>query len=328
MHFAFSADQLELRDAVCDLLSAECTPSTVRAAGTSPPGALDRRLWDSLARMGACELLVAAGEGGLGLDWCSLVLVLEAAGRFALPHPLLETAAVAAPLLGRRIVELVADGRAMGSASLRGSLSSCGSDADWLVVGDEESLVLVDRAVVTGEPVGSVDAARRLMRLSGYDPRGAEVVAEGRAALEAALGRGALGAAAQLLGLSQAMLEMTVNYVSQRRQFGVPVGSFQAIKHQLAEALKELSFARPVVYAAAWSLSVGSDDAARAVSAAKAVASETADLVGRVALQCHGAMGYTVEYDLHLFMKRAWALSRAWGDAASHRRLVGAALGL
>src|SRR5690606_32947182 len=117
-------------------------------------------------------------------------------------------------------------------------------------------------------------------------------------------------------------------YVTERTQFGVPVGSFQAVKHHLADALKELAFARPAVQRAAHSLAVGAPTRARDVSMAKAMASDAAWFVGRQALQCHGAIGYTVEHDLHLYMKRTWALAKAWGDPAWHRDRVGRAIGI
>ena len=122
-----------------------------------------------------------------------------------------------------------------------------------------------------------------------------------------------IAAAAQLVGLGQRMLDMTVDYVKQREQFGVPIGSFQAVKHQLADSLKELAFARPAVWRAAWTLEPCH------VSMAKAMASDAASFVGRRALQCHGAIGYTVEYELHRFLKQTWVLARSFGDAAWHR---------
>jgi alkylation response protein AidB-like acyl-CoA dehydrogenase len=118
------------------------------------------------------------------------------------------------------------------------------------------------------------------------------------------------------------MLDMTVEYVKERQQFGAPVGSFQAVKHHLANALKELAFARPAVWRAASSLSTGAPTAARDVSMAKALASEAASVVARHALQCHGAIGYTVEYDLHIYLKRTWRLARTHGDAAWHRARI------
>jgi alkylation response protein AidB-like acyl-CoA dehydrogenase len=105
------------------------------------------------------------------------------------------------------------------------------------------------------------------------------------------------------------MLDITVSYVSNRKQFGVPVGSFQAVKHHLADALLELEFATPAVLAAGWSLATGDPAADRSVSMAAVLAVEAATRTARAAIQCHGAMGYTVEYELHRFAKRTWALA-------------------
>jgi alkylation response protein AidB-like acyl-CoA dehydrogenase len=112
------------------------------------------------------------------------------------------------------------------------------------------------------------------------------------------------------------MLVMTVGYVKDRKQFGVPVGSFQAVKHQLADSLKELAFARPAVWRAATTRT------ARDVSMAKAMASDAALFVARRALQCHGAIGYTVEYELHRYLQQTWVLARSFGDAAEHRERI------
>jgi alkylation response protein AidB-like acyl-CoA dehydrogenase len=128
------------------------------------------------------------------------------------------------------------------------------------------------------------------------------------------------------VGLSDRMIEITVGYVSQRKQFGVPIGSFQAIKHHLADATLAVEFAKPVVWRAAASITNEDPAASVHASMAKAAASDAAQLASDVALQCHGAIGYTVEYDLHLSMKRAWALIRRAGDARFHRRRVAAAL--
>ena len=321
MRFAFTADQLELRDAARDLLQRECTPAVVRAAWTAEPGRLDRRVWDLLAEMGATSVLVPEPDGGLGLDFTSLVLVLEEAGRACLPHPLVETAAVAAPLVKGRV------GRSLVACCFAGAPVPCGGDADLVLVDDGGALVMATRTQLLLEPVQAVDRSRRLVEVAAIAD-GVEVLTRDPAEVEAAFDRGALGVAAELIGLAAAMLERTVVYVGDRHQFGVPVGSFQAIKHHLADALMALEFARPAVYRAAVSVSTGAATAARDVSMAKAMASDAAEAVGRTALQCHGAIGYTVEYDLHLYLKRAWALARAYGDAAWHRDRVAAALAL
>ena len=337
MQFGFDDDQLAFRDAVRDLLDKECTPATVRAAWHAPPGQLDRGVWDRLAEMGVLATMVPEASDGLGLDEQALVLVVEEAGRAGLPHPLVETAAVAAPLIAGNGSDAgpgpagVPDAHGLGmvATDLGGPHVACAADADWLLLRDPVGggLHLVDPAAVVLTPLPTVDRARRAAAVD-WQPTPESLVTDDPAAVDLARDRGAFGAAAQLVGLGQRMLDLTVAYVIERRQFGVPIGSFQAVKHHLADALKELAFARPAVYRAAHSLATGADTRGRDVSMAKAMASDAAWFVGRQALQCHGAIGYTVEHDLQLYLKRTWALARSWGDAASHRARVAAALSL
>jgi alkylation response protein AidB-like acyl-CoA dehydrogenase len=316
VRFALTDDQVAFRDAVRDLLAKECTTAVVRAAWEAPEGELDRAVWDSLDAMGVLGVLVPEADGGLGLDETFLVPVLEEAGRAALPHPLVETAMVAAPLVGV--------GRGMVSSDLGGPNVPCAADADALLVRWGHTLALVERDAATLTPVETVDRSRRAA-LVAHEGTG-EPITEDPAAIALALDRGALGTAAVLVGLGQAMLDLTVGYVKERQQFGVPVGSFQAVKHHLADAALALELTRPAVLRAAWSVAHNTPTRARDVSMAKAMASDAAELVGRKALQCHGAIGYTVEADLHLHLKRAWALARAWGDTAFHTDRVAAAL--
>lgn len=323
MFFGFDDEQLALRDTVRDLLEGECPPAVVRAAGDAPAGALDRAVWDKLDAMGVPATLVPEDRGGLGLDERWLVLVLEETGRAGLPHPIVETAAVAAPL--------VAEPGRLGlvASDLGGRHMACAADADRLLLRDRATggLHLVDVDGVSLRVVATVDRARRAADVD-WRPTAETLVTDDPAAVELAFDRGAWGTAAQLVGLGQRMLDMTVAYVAERRQFGVPVGSFQAVKHRLADALKELAFARPAVHRAAHSLATGVETRGRDVSMAKAMASDAAWFAGRQALQCHGAIGYTVEHDLHLYLKRTWALAKAWGDAAWHRDRVGTAIGV
>jgi len=346
MRFAFTDDQLLFRDAVRDLLAKECTPTDLRSVWDATADASDHRealAWSALASMGVIGLTAPERVGGLGLGMLDLVLLLEESGRAALPGAIVETTAVTAPLFASLAGALsgndddrlegwlrsLASGELAVTTSLDGAgLLPWSSAADLFVVADADRLLAVERAQATLVPQTSVDAARDLatISLSGGD---VVVLAEGEdaaALTAAALDRGALGAAAQLLGLADEMLRLTVDYVKERRQFGVPIGSFQAIKHHLADALLALEFARPVVYHAAYALDGGSPDASRDVSMAKCYASDAAATVARQALQCHGAIGYTIEYDLHMWMKRAWALGAAWGDASFHRARVADAI--
>jgi alkylation response protein AidB-like acyl-CoA dehydrogenase len=330
MRFAFTDDQRLLRDAVRDFLTKECAPDRVRAAWDDDGDGLLPDVWAGLASMGVPGLLVPEAHGGMGMTELELVLVLEETGRAAVPGPIVETVAVAAPLLARddgdfaEVLAGIADGSVLVTSAVGGDPLLAHADrARWVIARDGDDVVLaaIDPGSLVRQP--SVDACRRLFR----GALGAE-----RFVLDATVGdafdRAALGAAAQLLGLADRMLELTADYVKQREQFGVPIGSFQAIKHHLADALLALSFARPVVHHAAYSVAHDLGTRPRDVSMAKAFASEAAHEVGRAALQCHGAIGYTVEYDLHLYLKRAWALAAWWGDADWHRDRVGTLLGL
>jgi hypothetical protein len=166
----------------------------------------------------------------------------------------------------------------------------------------------------------SIDPARRLFDVTS----GSSVGVADRSA--AAYDVAALAASATLLGLGERMLSVSVEYVKARKQFGRAIGEYQALKHQLADVRVALDFTRPLVYGAALSLESGSDEAPRDVSAAKVHASESAYLAARTALQVHGAIGYTAEYDLGLWIGKTKALASAWGTPAAHRARVMAAL--
>ena len=146
------------------------------------------------------------------------------------------------------------------------------------------------------------------------------------AAVARAFDVGALACSAQLLGAGRALLEASVRHAGLRTQFGRPVGAFQAVKHKLADVAIGLEFARPLLDAAAVAIADGSATAARDVSAAKVACADAASLAARAALQVHGAIGYTAEHDLSLWLTKVRALVPAWGSQAEHRERVMAAL--
>jgi alkylation response protein AidB-like acyl-CoA dehydrogenase len=133
---------------------------------------------------------------------------------------------------------------------------------------------------------------------------------------------GAVGAAAAMLGAARRCLDMSVEYAKVREQFGQPIGSFQAIRHRCAEMLLEVENAHAATYYAAWALDADAEDRALAASVAKAYVSDAARKVCGEAIQVHGGIGFTWEYDLHLYFKRAKTLEAAWGDADHHRELI------
>jgi alkylation response protein AidB-like acyl-CoA dehydrogenase len=336
VRFAFTAEQLAIRDSVRALLARECPAGRVREAWSNTDGRVPG-LWAKLGELGVPGMLAPEAHGGLGLTELDLVLVLEESGRFAVPEPILETAAVGVPLLrdavgaepGAGWLRAAAAGQAILSVKLQDAPYVAGAEEAHLLLAEHSGTVhALERGAFFVERRGSVDGSRRLAHVE-WSPTTATCIADGAKAarlLADARDRAAVASAAQLVGLARAMLEAAVAYVKARHQFGKPVGSFQAVKHHLADALISIEMAAPAVYRAAYSLAHSDSDRSTHASMAKALASDAAALVARKALQCHGAIGYAFENDLQLWMKRAWALSAAWGDAAWHRDRVGRAI--
>jgi alkylation response protein AidB-like acyl-CoA dehydrogenase len=348
VRFALSDEQVEFRDAVRALLADRCGPDAVRAAWAEPelagggPGGGDGTVpaaWSALAEMGVLGMCVPEEHGGLGMGDEDLVPLLVEVGRAGLPEPVSSTAGVAVGVLrdaaGSELaaswLARIAGGEVRigvgfpartdgGGEPIVAQAGAC--DALLLFAGAE--VHLVPRAQVELEPLRSVDGARHLARVRWTPSETTLVVGgdEGQRAHDAAFDRAALGAAATLIGLSRRMLDMTVQHATERHQFGVPIGSFQAVKHHLADASLAVEFAEPLVLRAANSIAHRVPDAPVHVSMAKAKASTAALGAASTCLQVHGAIGYTVEFDLHLFMKRAWALAARYGDAELHRRRV------
>ena len=332
MRLVFDPEQLQLRDAAREVLSKECTADRLRAAWQAPSGRIEG-LWRQLADLGLVGATASEAHGGLGLGAVDTVLVFEQSGHVALPEPLVETMAAVLPVMEafappawqERWLASVAAGQSLVAVGLEAQpLVAFAEQADLLLLQDGDALHGLPPADCQLRPQSSVDGARRVSLVDWTASPQTLLIdgQQGRAAIESIRHRATVASAAQLVGVASRLLDMTVEYVKQREQFGRPVGAFQAVQHQLVGALQALEFARPVVYAAAWSLDEDDDQRDVRVSMAKCYASEAAIDGARVALQCHGAMGYAYEYDLHLWMKRAWSLASSWGDATWHRRHI------
>ncbi|MFC8868821.1 acyl-CoA dehydrogenase family protein [Streptomyces sp. NPDC057148] len=326
MRFLLDAEQREFARSLDGLLSASDTPAVVRswAAGDHGPG---RAVWARLANAGLFALAVPERYDGFGVLPLELAVAFTELGRHAVPGPLVETVAAAALLdrlgdtdaAGAHLPGISA-GKTVASLCLtdRGPYALDGDAADTVFVADGDTLRVADGV---GPVQPSADAGRRLAR-----PSGGTVLASGPAVTAAkrhAADVAALATAAQCLGVGRALLDRTVAYVGQRTQFGVAVGSFQAVKHRLADTLIALEFAEPLVHGAA--LALASGDAGRAgreIAAAKVTAGEAAHRAARTALQLHGAVGYTDELDLSLWLRKARPLRDAWGTPAACRARV------
>ena len=310
MYFGLDDDALALREGLREMLATACTPATIRAAWD---GDVCEQLWKDLGSFGVPGLLVPETDGGLGLDELAFVAALEECGYAGTPGPVVET------LICLPLVPLATDGSARVTVMAASGGTPYAGIATHVLDPSGELHELTERSVVE-----TVDRSRQLATFDA-DPMPVDISEADLARFER---RGALGTAAYLLGLARRQLDLTVGYVKTRQQFGVAIGSFQAVKHPLADAVVGTEFAWPAVLRAAQTLVDDEPDADLHVSMAKALASDAAYRMSRVCLQAHGAMGYTVEYDLHLFAKRTWALAKDWGTAAEHRELVAEQLGI
>ncbi len=333
MHFAFTDDQKMLRDTVREVLQRECPPEVVRAVWE---GSWDgvQSVWNTLAETGVLGMAASEEAGGMDMQAVDFVLPLEETGYAALPGPVAETLAIGIPLLetigtdaqkDRWLAPAVAGQVKLAVAFDGQSILPHASVSDVVLVQRGKVGFCVPAAELNTSSEQSVDRSRDLASIEGApdEAHQARADVDSARAFAAAQERAALAAAAQLVGLSRRMLDMTVAYAKDRVQFGKPIGAQQAVKHRLANALIQQEFARPLVYRAAWALSTGQPDAELSVSMAKIYAGEAAKFVAKECLQVHGAIGYTIECDLHMWMKRAWALAASYGDAAYHRARVG-----
>ncbi|MGW7821428.1 acyl-CoA dehydrogenase family protein [Streptomyces puniciscabiei] len=326
MRFLLDAEQRDFARSLDAMLTAAGTPDVVRswAAGDTGPG---RALWARLAEAGVFALGIPERYDGLGARPVELVVAFVELGRHAVPGPLAETVAAAALLdrLGDAAPAAawlpgIAAGKVVASVCLLSpgspyALDADAADAVFVVEGDALRL-----ARAHGPVQHSLDPARRPAR-----PLGGSVLAQGPAVAAAAAhaaGFAALTTAAQALGLGRALLDRTVEHVRRRRQFGVAIGSFQAVKHRLADTLVALEFAQPLVHAAALALERGDGGCGGEIAAAKVSACEAAYGAARTALHLHGALGYTEELDLSLWIRKARALRTSWGTPSACRARV------
>ncbi|MFF1479657.1 acyl-CoA dehydrogenase family protein [Streptomyces sp. NPDC058301] len=352
MRFLPTAEQRDFTRSLDALLTASDTPSAVRSwsAGDHGPG---RALWARLAGAGVFALAAPETHGGLGRLPVELAMAYRELGRHAVPGPLVETAAATAllchladggdPAPAKRLLPGLLTGETVitlgvpegggyvldpdgadtvlvvtGAGGAGGAGAATATAGEAGAVGPGSAGPHLRLAPGHGPLHASLDPARRLGR---PDP-GGELLSSGPLLAEAvgcAVRWARLAAAAQAVGVAEELLRRTVAYVKQRTQFGVPVGSFQAVKHRLADTLLAVEFARPLVYGAALTLGPGD------LAAAKAAAGEAAYTAARAALQLHGAVGYTEELDLSLWLRKARPLRDAWGTPAACRAEVLAA---
>lgn len=353
MHFAFTDEQAMIAGTVKELFAAEATSERTRAAMGDGAG-IDRALWARLGELGLAGVALPESEGGAGLGMVELAILAEAAGRHIAAVPLLASTVLAGAALAAggsaEWLPAIASGStiaALATASdpdrpgagvtlvnerLDGTVTAVahGEIADLFLVaaGGELALVARDTPGLTVTPQVTMDQTRPLARI---ELRGVEPLAllpEPARALEAARIAGCIAIAADCLGGAQACLDRTVDYAGDRVQFGRTIGSFQAVKHRLADMMVEIEQARSAVYWAACAVDEGAADAAIAVHAAKAFTSETYAACAGAMIQLHGGIGFTWEHDAHLYFKRARANLTLLGTPDWHREWIVRLIGL
>lgn len=319
MDFRVSDEQKALRDGVrafCqERVSVECLHDIASKGG------FDRSLWGELGALGVFSLRRPEAEGGSGLAMADAALVFEELGRCLAPGPLLWSHLAAELVDGAASGAVVVGGLDLTVAAPAPYVVEYGEGLDVLLLLKSDSVERLDPKQLAMTPVATpLDPLTPLLHAERL-PRG-ERIADAAVARRLRL-QGATLAAAQLLGISEATLDLAVAYAKMREQFGRAIGSFQILKHMMADMFARQELARAGAYAAAATLDqpqVG--DVERAAATAKLIASEAAMKNARACIQIHGGMGYTWEIPAHYYFKRAWVLESSFGTGEEHSALL------
>jgi alkylation response protein AidB-like acyl-CoA dehydrogenase len=352
MQFGLSESQEFLRDSARKFFAGECPSAEVRRLMETDT-AFDAALWSKLAEQGYTGIIFPEKFGGVGLGKVELILLMEEAGRALLPGPFFSTIVLAgsvfdalgSPAQKEKYLTPICRGQARSTlAMLEASVSWDPTDAQVSVTNVKltgEKLFVTDAAVadtiivlarngvfvadakapgITITPMLGMDLTRKIYSVR-FNATPVEKLGE-VSALDAPLDVATAALAAEMVGGMQRTLDLTVEYAKTRKQFGKPIGMFQAVQHQCADMYLETESSRSAAYYAAWSLEENSPDSSAAVSIAKMYASDASRTVGNRGIQVHGGMGFTWEKDIHLYDRRAKASETYFGDATFHRERI------
>ena len=359
MELEFTPDQDELRDSIRAVLAKECPISFVRAVVEGDDDA--SRFWATTAELGWPALTVPEDHGGIGLGSIELAILAEELGRVMAPGPLLPTVSQFVPvaaaladhgdLLGavaagelRATLAIAEPGGSFDPADVRTTVRVDGDAAELLgtkrfvIAGnevdaiavvarnadDDFAVAIVDRADVDAGTIHTLDASRSLvdLHLDGARVPADRVFSTTQRDLERALAEATIALALETVGTSQTIFDVSLEYAKQREQFGVPIGSFQAVKHKFADMAIALERARGTAYFAALTLAEEDDRWPTATSVAKVAAGDCQRLLVKEGIQLHGGIGYTWEHDMQLYVKRAKTAEALFGTSAWHRARI------
>jgi alkylation response protein AidB-like acyl-CoA dehydrogenase len=349
MQFGLSESQQILKSNARKFFAAECPMSEVRRIMETDT-AHDKKLWRSMAEQGFLGVVFPEEAGGMGLGYIELAALVEEMGRALVPGAFLSNLFAGAVLHAAGTTKHLAaisngektatvallessanwDPRAVQMPTLAGEklFVPDAESADLIVVaardGNKLALYLVESHAVTKTLMPAMDLTRRLYKVN-FDHPAAELLVEGdaaRKALDHALNVVTMALCAEMTGGMQRMLDIAVEYAKTRKQFGKPIGQYQAVQHQCADMLLYTESSRSAAYYCAYMMTEASADAPTAVSVAKAYASDACRETGNRAVQVQGGMGFTWENDTHLYYRRAKASEIAFGDATYHRERI------
>ncbi|HLM10104.1 MAG TPA: acyl-CoA dehydrogenase family protein [Thermoleophilaceae bacterium] len=326
MNFDFTDDQQAIKRTANELLAARFKPERVRELAEA--GSHDEDAWKEMSELGWAGIFIDDDHGGQGLGIVELVILMEELGYALAPVPFLANAAAGLALQfagtdeqKERWLPGIASGEARGTVGvLRNGEARLVPDADSaevivLIAADGSSSV-VEASAAEVEPFETMDRTRRFARVraDGGEPLGGDQLA--------AADRIATALSAETVGVAQKAMEMAVEYARDRKQFGRPIGSYQAVSHRCAQMLLEVEGSRSAAYYAGWCADAEPDSLAEAASMAKAYSSDAGWRVCGSSLQVHGGIGFTWEHDLHFYLKRAKTNAMLFGSAREHRERV------
>ena len=366
MNFDFSEEQTFIRDQARNFLQQECTPQTVRAVLDSDT-AYDAELWQKMVELGWTSMAIPEEHGGLGLGYLELCVIAEEIGRALAPVPFsssvyLATEAIKSwgseaqkshylpKLAAGELIGTLAHAEGLGNGApqlaydgkeVSGTKSPVpdGDIADFAIVsadngkgGIQLCIVDLDQSACARSTLETMDPSRSQAALTFSSAKAAALGSEiaGKDELSELLDRAAVLIAFEQLGGCQAAMEMGMAYTQERYAFGRPVASFQAIKHKFADMFVALELAKSNAFYGAWALSSDAPDLPLAAATARVSATDAYYLISKENIQAHGGMGFTWEFDCHLYYRRAQLLStvvgstREWKDHVTTRLLAAA----
>jgi alkylation response protein AidB-like acyl-CoA dehydrogenase len=328
MNFDFTDDQQAIKRTANEMLAARFKPERVREHAEA--GSYDEDAWKEMCELGWAGIFIDETHGGQGLGIVELVILMEELGYALAPVPFLSNAAAGLALQfagsdeqRERWLPGIASGEARGTVGmLRDGAARLVPDADSadviVLIGDDGATQVVEASAAEIEPFETMDRTRRFARVraEGGEPLAGDCFAAGD--------RIATALSAETVGVAQKAMEMAVEYARDRKQFGRPIGSYQAVSHRCAQMLLEVEGSRSGAYYAAWCADAEPDSLPAAASMAKSYSSDAGWRVCGSSLQVHGGIGFTWEHDLHFLLKRAKTNAVLYGSAPEHRERVAA----